>query len=236
MNVDLGAKVVTEDGEAFGTIERIILDSSGREVQSVVVEHGLLLTDAFEVPLSAFADSEDGTVRVALTAAQAKSLPRFEESRYSEVPDSVAGPFGFPTGGVVWPGVAPIAAAPYGQGIYPVAPLAESLAEQQRGTDLPEPDERWEQERRAEQANAVITRGADVMTRDGDKIGEVDSVSFDPQTGHPVSLLVRRGFLFSEDVEIPAEAVSSVDDEVVYLKADKESVDLWSRDNTVLLF
>ena len=233
MNVDLGANVITEDGKELGTIKRLVLDASGHEVKSVVAERGILLKDAFEVPASAFAQSDNGVARVALTAEQAESLPRFDESRYTEAPDSVAGPFGLPTGGIVWPVAAPVAAAPYGQGIYPVAPVAASIAEQDTAL---EPDERWETERRAEQANAVIQRGADVITRDGEKIGEVDSVSFDPQTGHPASFLVRRGFLFSEDVEIPAEAVSSVDDEVVYLKADRERVDLWSRDSTVLIF
>src|SRR5688572_1583995 len=100
MNVDLGAKVVTQDGKDLGTIKRLVLDPSGSEVKSVVVEHGLLLKDSFEIPVSAFAESENGTARIALTDEQAESLPRFDESRYTEVPDSVAGPFGFPTGGI----------------------------------------------------------------------------------------------------------------------------------------
>ena len=49
MNVDLGAKVVTQDGKDLGTIKRLVLDPSGSEVKSVVVEHGLLLKDSFEM-------------------------------------------------------------------------------------------------------------------------------------------------------------------------------------------
>ncbi len=236
MNVDLGAKVVTTDGAELGAIKRLILDASGHDVKAAVVEHGMLLKDSYEVPVSAFSESADGTARVSLSADQVKSLPRFDESRYTDAPDSVAGPFGFPTGGIVWPVGAPVASAPYGLGVFPVAPVVEAPVEDDIDGVSPEPDERWELDRRAEQANAVIERGADVISSDGEKVGEVNSISFDPQTGHPTSLLVRQGYLFSEDVEVPGEAVASVDDGVVTLKADKESVDLWSRDNTVLLF
>src|SRR5688500_7553213 len=103
MNVDLGAKVITADGEDLGTIKRLVLDTSGQDVKSVVVEHGALLRDAFEVPITAFADSADGTARLSLSSDQASALPRFDESRYTDAPDSIARPFGFPTGGIVWP-------------------------------------------------------------------------------------------------------------------------------------
>ena len=236
MRIDLGHKVFTSDGHALGNVTRLILDPTGQHVKSAVVEHGLILKDAFEVPASAFVETEDGKAHVDFTSEQARELPIYDDSRYTAAPPALSAPFGFPAGGIIWPVATPPAAAPYGQGIHPVtmtgiAPETEESAEFSSVAD-----EQWEELRQAEQANAVIERGADVLSSDGEKIGEVDSVSFDPQTGRPTGFLVRHGILFSEDVEIPAGAVASVDDGVIQLKTDKERIDLWSRDSTVLLF
>jgi sporulation protein YlmC with PRC-barrel domain len=194
------------------------------------------LKDAYEVPSSAFSESADGKTRVNLSSEDARNLPLYDNAKYTEAPPAMASPFGFPMGGIVWPVASPIAAAPYGQGVYPVAPIVAQPEAVDNTDEILEPDDRLEEAKRIEQSNAVIERGSDVISSDGEKVGEVDSVSFDPESGHPTGFLVRHGILFSEDVEIPAEAVASVDDGIINLKADKEQIDLWSRDNTVLLF
>ena len=236
MKVDLGQKVKTADGKELGSVTRLILDQSGRHVKSVVVEHGLILKDAYEVPSSAFMESNDGVTSLSLSLEEAHELPLYDNSRYTEAPSSMSAPFGFPIGGILWPAVSPTASTPLGQGVYPVAPVVVNPESLDEGARIEEPDERLEAAAKLEQASAVIERGSEVYSSDGEKVGEVDSVSFDPQTGHPTGFLVRHGVLFSEDVEIPADAVASVDDDLITLKADKERLEIWSRDNTVLLF
>ena len=68
--------------------------------------------------------------------------------------------------------------------------------------------------------NAEITEGSDVVARDGTKIGEVHAVLLDPATRRPTSFVVRRGFLFSHEVELPVDAVRSVGRGVVYVDLD----------------
>ncbi len=47
---------------------------------------------------------------------------------------------------------------------------------------------------------------------------------FDADTGEVTGLVVRKGVLFTEDVELPAALVASADDGVIYLRAHKDLV------------
>lgn len=75
--------------------------------------------------------------------------------------------------------------------------------------------------RRQDETNVVISEGDDVFSQDGERIGEVHRIAFDSDTGRPTRLVVRTGLLFSHDLELPADAIASVDDGVVYLSLDK---------------
>src|SRR5438552_3934326 len=141
MKVDLGQKVQTADGKDLGHVTRLVLDQSGQHVKSVVVEHGLILKDAFEVPSSAFTDSANGAAQISLTSADAKNLPLYDNSKYTDAPPAMSAPFGFPIGGIVWPVAAPIATVPYGQGVYPVAPLVAQPDTPEGAEVIQEPDE-----------------------------------------------------------------------------------------------
>lgn len=57
--------------------------------------------------------------------------------------------------------------------------------------------------------------GTDVIGADGEKVGEIDGVERD-------YFIVRKGFFFPQDHYIPMTAVSSYDDEKVYLNVTKD--------------
>jgi sporulation protein YlmC with PRC-barrel domain len=64
----------------------------------------------------------------------------------------------------------------------------------------------------------------DVLTGEG-KVGTVDELVVDPDSGNITHLLMRKGHLWGKkDVAIPVTAIDLVDDEEVYLKIDKEAV------------
>ena len=64
---------------------------------------------------------------------------------------------------------------------------------------------------------------------DGEFHGEVHRLVFDPATGRPTVLVVRKGFLFTQDVELPAGLIASVGDGVVYLDVRPDELDRYSR-------
>jgi len=62
------------------------------------------------------------------------------------------------------------------------------------------------------------------MSRDGQKVGEVHDIVFEPETGRVRALIVRQGFLFTHDVELAGETIESVGDGVVYLRVRAEEL------------
>ena len=60
--------------------------------------------------------------------------------------------------------------------------------------------------------------GAQVFTSDGEEAGKVDRVVLDPITNEITHLVVRKGFLFTEDKVVPIDLVQSATEERVELK------------------
>ena len=207
MSVQLGAHVRTSDGKDVGSIERLIVDPASGEVKAAVIRKGFILTEDIQIPLSALQDSPEGEVRLSYTADQIKDLPRFHDAEYVAPPAAYASPLGYPGAALLWPVdyVPPVPSSD-----APPVSLAETdEVLRQRGVNLD---------------NVVIDRGSDVIGRDGEKVGEVHSVTVDATTGRPTKIVVRKGFLFTQDVELPAETIEHVSDGLVYLTVDKEQL------------
>ena len=54
-----------------------------------------------------------------------------------------------------------------------------------------------------------IKRNAKVTTADGKDVGRVDRVVIDPQSKEVSHLVIRQGFLFTEDKVVPIDLVSA---------------------------
>lgn len=63
-------------------------------------------------------------------------------------------------------------------------------------------------------------RGADVVTSDGDKVGDVDRVVIDPKTQEVTHLVVEKGFLLTVDKVLPISMVQNATEDRVTLRAD----------------
>jgi uncharacterized protein YrrD len=206
MKIELGAKVSTTDDREIGTIDKLILDPETGDVHSIVVHKGMLFGRDIEIPLDAIVGQRDGMVQIQYTTDQLDDLPRFFEDSYTTPPPErsteYASGYGYPVGSLLWPSrwSGPISGEPYGHDA--IGEVRDEVATMHLAQDL---------------SNAVIEEGSEVRSRDGEKVGEVHRLVFDPATGRPTMLVVRKGFLFTEDVEVPAGLISSVDDDKVYL-------------------
>jgi uncharacterized protein YrrD len=69
----------------------------------------------------------------------------------------------------------------------------------------------------------AITEGTDVECTDG-KIGVVDRVQLDAQSGRLEGIVVREGVLFTHHVLVPAAWIASADAEAVRLSVTKDQV------------
>jgi sporulation protein YlmC with PRC-barrel domain len=72
----------------------------------------------------------------------------------------------------------------------------------------------------------AIRRGARVEATDG-HAGQVDEFLVDPKNGHITHLVLREGHLWGQkDVTIPVSQIDRIEEDTVYLKLDKHSVEM----------
>jgi uncharacterized protein YrrD len=69
-----------------------------------------------------------------------------------------------------------------------------------------------------------LKANAGVITANGDKVGEIDRVVIDPKTDEVTHIVIRKGFLFTEDKVVPVNWISTAGESVV-LNATKTMVD-----------
>jgi sporulation protein YlmC with PRC-barrel domain len=207
--VDLGARVLTSDGKDVGSVDKLIFDPEKGRVRAVAIRRGFILHRDVEVPVDDLQAGPGGELRLTCTADQVAELPPFDEGSYTSPPLDYVAPVGIPSAGVAWP-------IGFGSGLSPAAPesgvdpqVREEIAATLYARDF---------------ENEVVGEGATVKSRDGEKVGELHRIAFEAETGRVRSLVVRRGILFSEDVELPASAIASVGDGVVYLNLDASAL------------
>ena len=64
-----------------------------------------------------------------------------------------------------------------------------------------------------------------VQTKEDGKVGKVDGLVVDPDSGKVTHLLMRKGHLWgARDVTIPVSAIEHADEENIYLNIDKEAI------------
>jgi sporulation protein YlmC with PRC-barrel domain len=70
-----------------------------------------------------------------------------------------------------------------------------------------------------------VSPGDDVLDETGQKVGEVHELSFAADTGKPTRLVVRKGFIFKDDTEVPIEWVEDITDDGIMLNVPKSKFD-----------
>src|SRR5687768_6013882 len=71
----------------------------------------------------------------------------------------------------------------------------------------------------------LFKKGVDVFSSDNEKIGTLDRVVMDPKTKEVTHIIVREGFLYTEDKVVPMDLIGSVTDERIDLQGSKEHLD-----------
>jgi osmotically-inducible protein OsmY/preprotein translocase subunit YajC len=192
-----GAAVHTADGVA-GRVTEVVVSPRERRVVALGVE--LASGRHVRLPAEAIQDATEEAVWVRGPAAELERLPEWHPEAHAPAALSWPGWRGLREGGA-W------------------LALPGSLRRMQgleRQLSGPAPA-------RPEEKPVTLRRGQRVLASDG-PIGRVDQVLVDAATGRVEHLVVRQGLLFSRDVAVPADWVSTVEDGVVVLEASREAV------------
>jgi uncharacterized protein YrrD len=68
-------------------------------------------------------------------------------------------------------------------------------------------------------------QGADVVTPDGEKVGDIERVVIDPKTQEVSHLIVEKGFLLTTDKVVPMNLVQNATEEQVTLRKDLDDLE-----------
>jgi sporulation protein YlmC with PRC-barrel domain len=215
MKIEIGSKVNSSDGQNIGSVDRLIVDPTTSEVRAAVIRKGVFLPRDIEVPISSLTGSPDGELAVDISADEVKNLPEFAEAMYILPPPQYQLPDGFTAGSLYWPAGTMLGSP---QNI-PATTMAAD-----RSMDSAIQDAARAGESTQEFDDAVIGKGSTVSGRDGETIGKVAELAFDPKTGALSGLVVRSGLLVHNDRHIASSLIDTVEEGLITLKVDADQL------------
>src|SRR5262249_7080534 len=160
----------------------------------VLLREGKILHHDVQVTLDRLEEDSSGRLRLPLPAARLHELPRFDESLFKTPPADLTLPADYPTETILLP--AGWMAATTTTVVEPAPIISNPEVREEVVSRLYAQD----------LENAVVKAGSAIKSRDGDKVGELERLTFD-QEGRLAGLVVRQGFLFPRELELPGSLV-----------------------------
>lgn len=189
--IELGADIVSADGEKVGVVDSLVLDPTNGTIQSVVVRKGFFFPTDKILPIGMVASVSAENITLNASQADIEGLTEYMDSEYVMPP---AGYYGAP--GYMWPTTQ----------IY----NSDLLVDEQIHERMP---------------NAVIlSEGTLVVDVDGDDVGRITEL-FSDDRGRVIGVKVEEGFFRHHDHYIPANVITSADDNLVRLSVDKGTLE-----------
>jgi uncharacterized protein YrrD len=205
------ADVVTAQGEKVGEVDRVVLDPHTNAVTHVVVRQGLLFTEDKAVPVDLVASATEERVTLRPDAGDLEALPEFQEKHYVLVDErelsrtETASTQPTP---VYW--YPPLYSHTYGvPGPYAVARLPLSV----------------QIERNVPEGTVALKEGAEVISADGEHVGDVKEVMTDPEADEVTHFVISQGLLFKDQKLIPYHWVSRLGEKSVHLAVGSEFIE-----------
>jgi uncharacterized protein YrrD len=208
MDISIGADVIGTSGK-LGEVHRVIVDARQDVITDLVVKHGFAFGRERILPLSHVTKVENGVIHVDLDEKSFEILDGYTDDRFHSPDVSYVGPPGFRNEDfLIDVTVAEGPQAGLGGGPTPVLGFP--------GGDQITPDD---------MSRPAVSSGTHVLDSLGEKVGEVHEMSFDAQTGAPSRLVVKSGFIFRHETEIPASMIQEISDDGVMLNAPKSEIE-----------
>jgi len=219
MDLKLGMRVQSHDGQHLGSVDRIILEPDTNEVFGIIAHKGHFFSEDRIIEVGFIECAANDTVQLRLTEVEADQLPRFVEHEFIVPTPEQLRTLPYPIGGGVSGAgatVLPLLWRSTYEG-YDFQPSSKSLLES-APVDAPQIEVRSNLLDDA----LMVDKGTDVIARDGARIGKIDDVIV--VDGALDGLLVRTGVFHHADISIPVEMIESVTPEHVRLRVDAVEV------------
>lgn len=192
MNLEIGAEVLGPDGK-LGTLTHIVIEPLGERVTHVVILRGGLHPWEKVVPTERLTRTEGARVWTDLPLAEMDAFPDY--IAFSGEAPAPASPSDLPMGdlrpaGLFWPTTV--------LGWY--LPSHQTHTPAHAHANLPP-------------GTHGLRSGTEVHCRDG-KIGRLDEVLYDEESGRATGMVIRKGFIFVRELEAPIDWVEAIDDTI----------------------
>jgi len=209
MQFKQGTGVFTADGQEVGHIDRVVLDPRTKEMTHVVVRKGFLFIDDKVVPIDLIATATEDRITLRRDVGDLDSLPKFEETHYISVPDTVPGTprSEKDTTPLYW--YPPIGLAPWG---YPEAATVGPVYITHKEQNIPE-------------GTVALKEGSKVISSDEKHVGNVERVFSEPRTNRVTHLLISQGLLLTEKRLVPITWARLVMENEVHLTVSSQQLD-----------
>lgn len=206
MKIKMGQKVVTENGENIGKIERVVIDPKTEEITHVVIRKGFLFTKDRVVPVGMLGAATDEGMTLRASKEEIKMLPEFETDHYllyGDINEAIKPQSGYATPIIMYPP----------SGFF------------QAGTPSPSyPNMVHHIDKNIPTHTVAIKRGADVFGLDGKKVGDVEEVFIDPELDCVTYFLVSEGLLLKGKKLIPVAWLDEASEDRLTLAVDTKIV------------
>lgn len=205
MELKEGMSVYTRNGEEIGKINRFVLDPATNEVTHIVIQKGWLLPEDKVVSFQAIGSTDDDKIILNEDIGNFDELPPFEETHFVRVGEDdltgsnrTADSFTRYAPAYYWYPLHPGIGYPaYGMG-YPVLPPSRTKR------NIPED-------------TVSIQEGTDVISSDGEHVGDVERLVVAPDSNQVTHLVISQGLLFKDRKLVPVHWLKLVEEEKVHL-------------------
>lgn len=213
MRLKKGADVYASDGEKLGTLDRVILDPETKEVTSLVVSRGHLLTTKKIVSMDDIDQTSKDKITLRSPRHDLDDFLDFEDIHYVDIDqtenptsDELPGSYWYPPESFAWwrMGSAGMAMPYY----YPAMPLYVPKTKQ----NIPE-------------GTVALEEGARVVSSDDKHIGNIEQVVVDSQDNRVTHFVVSEGVLFKDRKLVPVTWISEIDQGEVRLSVTSNTLD-----------
>jgi sporulation protein YlmC with PRC-barrel domain len=195
-DIKIKSKVECSDGPC-GKITHLVADpGSGKLTHVVVKDKNLPNSPDRLVPVGMVGDSTGGVIKLNCTRKELVRMPPYTTIHYVQK----------------------------GKPDYSSAYIAEGSF---TSTRPPMPEDTWVDKVKEEhlpKGQLDVSRDMTVFS-EGSKVGKVDGLVLDPDSGEITHLLMRKGHLWgTKDISVPVTAIEAVDEEEIHLNIDKQAI------------
>lgn len=212
MKLTYGVDIVSWENEKVGQLEHVVVDPATNEITHLVAKKGWLIPNDKVIPASLIMEADEDKIRLYAFEGDYDDLDDYIETHYIQADQSLEDDhpgeqediepiplLAYPPSGVLGMGYAPVVNYPNQQPV-------------ETTTNIPDD-------------SVDLRKGAKVYGMDGEQVGTVEELVYEPTSDKVTHLVISEGLLFSDEKMIPVGWVTDLGRNEVELVVNADIVE-----------